>query len=110
MPEPVVVLSTCESFEDARRIGRHLVERGLAACVNLVPGVNSIYRWEGKIEEAGEVMLVIKSSRKLVSEIQREFRTIHPYNVPELVVLAVAGGSAQYLGWLDENLTHETGS
>jgi len=67
-------------------------------------GTTSIYRWNGKIERADEVTLVIKSNRKLVPEIQRVFGTIHPYEVPEFVVLAIAGGSAPYLAWLDANL------
>jgi periplasmic divalent cation tolerance protein len=104
MSEPVLILSTCESNEDARRIAHHLVERQLAACVNLLPGVASIYRWKGQLEEAHEVLLMIKTTRALVQDIQREFRSIHPYETPELVVLGIAGGSAAYLAWLEENL------
>jgi periplasmic divalent cation tolerance protein len=104
MSEPVVVLSTCETFDDARRIATHLVELRLAACVNILPGTTSVYRWKDKTECTSEVTLLIKSNRKLVAEIQREFRTIHPYEVPELVVLSIAGGSGPYLAWLEENL------
>ena len=104
MPEPVIVLSACESMDDARRIAHRLVEAELAACVNILPGVASVYRWKGKVEEASEVVLLIKSTRTLVAEIQREFREIHLYEVPELVVLSIAGGSAQYLAWLEENV------
>ena len=104
MSEPVIVLTTCESLDDARRIAHRLIESRLAACVNILPGATSIYRWKGKVEEAGEVVLLIKSNRNLVSEIQHEFRTIHPYEVPELLVIGIAGGSGPYLAWLQENL------
>lgn len=104
MSEPIIAFSTCESFEDARRIATHLVDRQLAACVNILPGVVSIYRWQGKVDQSAEVMLVIKSNRRLVAEIQREFKTLHPYELPELVVLPIAGGSSQYLAWLEGSL------
>lgn len=101
MTDKIVVLSTCETEADARRIAAHLVERRLAACVNIVPGVMSVYRWKGAIESASEWMLVIKSRRDLVASIEAEFATVHPYEVPELVVLPVVDGGRAYLAWLE---------
>ena len=99
-----MVFSSCESEADARRIAAHLVERRLAACVNIVPGLESVYRWKGAVTSAGEFMLIIKSRASLVPAIEQEFKTVHPYEVPELVVLPLAGGGQQYMAWLDAEL------
>jgi periplasmic divalent cation tolerance protein len=86
----------------ARAIARALVERRLAACVNILPGVTSIYRWEGKIEEAAESMLFIKTRRELVAEVTAAVRALHPYAVPEIVAVPLASdrGNAAYLDWV----------
>ena len=104
MTNKIVVLSTCETEADARRIAAHLVERRLAACVNIVGGATSVYRWKGGIETASEFILFIKTKRDLVAKIQEEFVTIHPYQVPELIALPIIDGSPLYLNWLDEAL------
>jgi periplasmic divalent cation tolerance protein len=104
MTDKIVVLSTCETWDDARRIARHLVEARLAACVNIVPQATSIYRWRGGIEEATELLLLIKSSRPLVEALKKELARIHPYEVPELVAVAIVDGSDSYLAWLDGEL------
>ena len=101
--EAVVCLSTCANAEEAEKIARALVEEQIAACVNLVPGVRSIYRWEGKIEDAQEVLLVIKSRKHLVDQMLFRLRQLHSYAVPELVVLDVADGNPDYLTWLADS-------
>ena len=98
--DKIVVLSTCATEADARRIAKHLVKRRLAACVNIMPGVTSVYRWQGAVESAGEWMLVIKSRRDLLPQIEQEFAKVHPYEVPELVALPIEDGGKAYLGWL----------
>lgn len=97
----VVVLCTFPDVEKARAIAAELVERRLAACVNLLPGVESIYRWEGKVERAGEVLAVIKTTR--YPELETALKELHPYEVPEILALPVAAGLAGYLKWLGES-------
>ena len=109
MTDNLLILSTCGTEADAQRIATRLVELRLAACVNIVPGATSVYRWRGAIEKASEFMLVIKSRRDLVSKIEEEFRMIHPYEVPELIAVPVAGGSKAYLAWIGNELEGEAG-
>jgi periplasmic divalent cation tolerance protein len=99
-----IVLSTASSQEQAERIARHLVEHHLAACVNLVPGVQSIYRWQEKVESEREVLLIIKTSSTRLREVETAITALHSYEVPEFLVLPVAGGSEAYLGWLNASL------
>lgn len=98
---PLVCLATCPDADTARRIARALVEARLAACVNLLPGVHSIYRWEGKVCSGDEVMLVIKTSQARLEALTERFRDLHPFDVPELVALPIEGGLAAYLDWID---------
>ena len=100
--EALVVLVTAGSTEEAERIARALVEERLAACVNLVPGIRSIYRWEGKIADDGEILLVAKTRRDSFAALERRVRELHSYEVPEVLALAVTDGSAPYLDWLAE--------
>ncbi len=86
--------------EEAPGLARRLVEERLAACVNLLPPVDSIYRWEGRVEEGRERLLVIKTTRARVGELRSRVETLHPYEVPEFVVVPVEGGSDAYLGWV----------
>jgi periplasmic divalent cation tolerance protein len=100
----VVALSTVGTAEDAERIARTLVERRLAACVSVAPGVLSVYRWEGKITTDEERLLVIKTRRERVKDLTAALVAIHPYQVPELLVLPVEEGHAPYLAWIDASL------
>jgi periplasmic divalent cation tolerance protein len=100
MPFARIVLSTASSREEAGRISRTLVERRLAACVNLIPGLTSVYRWQEAIEEAEEVLLLIKTSAERLPELEAVLRELHSYDIPEFVVLAVESGSRAYLDWL----------
>jgi periplasmic divalent cation tolerance protein len=98
----VIVLTTVPEELDARTLAMTLVEERLAACVNILPTMTSIYRWEGKVEEGSEQQLVIKTSPERVDRLRERLGELHPYDVPEFLVLAVADGSASYLAWLAE--------
>ncbi len=104
MTDKIVVLSTCSSEDEARRIAAELVEKQLAACVNLVPQIRSIYRWKGAVEDSAEVLMVIKSNRKLFEKIREEIARQHSYEVPEVIALPVVDGAASYLEWMDAEL------
>jgi periplasmic divalent cation tolerance protein len=105
MTDKIVVLTTCDSAEQAAQIARRLVEQRLAACVNILSGVRSVYRWKEKIEDAPELVLMIKSRRDLFAALRAEIEKIHSYEVPEIVALPVVDGSRAYLGWLDRELS-----
>lgn len=102
--DKIVVFSTCDSEEQAERIARALVEQRLAACVNIVPGARSIYRWKGQIEDAAEWLLIIKSRRDLMEQLRAAIGKIHSYEVPELLAVPVVDGSESYLAWVDREL------
>jgi len=96
----LVVLITCPNQEVGETIGHALVEERLAACVNVIPGLRSIYRWEGKICRDPEVLLLIKTRRARLAALTRRVKTLHPYSVPEVIALPLAGGSSPYLAWV----------
>jgi periplasmic divalent cation tolerance protein len=98
-----VVLVTCGSIAEARKLGRAVVEKRLAACANIVAGVESIYRWKEKVERAREVLVMMKTSATRLRELEREVKRIHSYDVPEFIVLSIAAGSKEYLKWIGEN-------
>jgi periplasmic divalent cation tolerance protein len=102
--ERVVVLSCVGSAEDAARIARALVERRLAACVNVVPGVRSFYRWKGAVEEDEERLLVIKTRRDRFEPLREALLALHPYELPEAILLPIEAGHDPYLAWLDESV------
>jgi periplasmic divalent cation tolerance protein len=104
MTTAVVVLVTAPSADSAAEIARALVEEGLAACGNVIPGIRSIYRWEGEIHDDAEAMLVLKTERRLVPALKARLQELHPYQVPELLVLPVEDGLAPYLEWLSASL------
>jgi periplasmic divalent cation tolerance protein len=99
-----IVLSTCPDRDQAERIADRLLEQRLAACINILPGVQSFYRWQGSIESASEVLLLIKTRSALISEVQATIASLHSYDVPEFLVLSVSGGSEGYLAWLEASL------
>jgi len=99
-----IVLVTCGSTAEARRIARSVVEKRLAACVNVFPGrVESVYRWKGKVETARERLVLIKTTAGRLARLEREVKRLHSYEVPEFVVLPVESGSREYLAWVVEN-------
>jgi periplasmic divalent cation tolerance protein len=95
-----VVLMTAPDAEVGARLARALVEERLAACVNVVPGVRSIYRWEGRIHDDAEVLLIAKTRADRCDELAARVRALHPYALPEVLPLASAGGSVEYLAWV----------
>jgi len=99
-----IVLCTCADREQAERIARRLVELHLAACINILPGVQSIYRWQGTVESAAEFLLLIKTSAAHSNEVQSTITSLHSYEVPEFLVLPISGGSESYLAWLRTSL------
>jgi len=105
MTDKKIVLTTCGNDADASRIARALIERRLAACVNILPGVRSLYHWQGKVEEDAELLLVIKTTEAALEPLKTAVAEVHPYDVPELVVLAIEGGAASYLNWIAENVS-----
>ena len=101
MEEIVMVLSTFPSIEKARQIGTLLVEKQLAACVNLVPGVESIYRWQGKIETSAEVLAIFKTTAARQPELSEALAALHPYEVPEILALELSAISETYAKWVE---------
>jgi periplasmic divalent cation tolerance protein len=104
MTDKILVLTTASSRDEARKIGRVLVERLLAACVNIVPQVGSIYRWEGEVEEAEEWLLVVKTTRAAFERVRDAINELHSYDVPECIAISIESGSLPYLAWLGESV------
>lgn len=97
--KPRLALTTLATVEEAEGLARRLVESGLAACVNLVPGVRSYYHWEGKLQQDGEVLLIIKTSQEKWDELQAVFQEHHPYDCPELLLLSPEEVESRYQAW-----------
>ena len=104
MTNNIVVLSTCGSAEEAERIARQLLEARLAACVNVIMQVRSFYWWQGKVENSGEYLLVIKTSRELFEKLRTVLEAAHSYELPEVLALPILDGSPNYLLWLEGEL------
>ncbi|MHB8412967.1 MAG: divalent-cation tolerance protein CutA [Candidatus Acidiferrales bacterium] len=105
MTDKIVVMVTCGSRAEARKIARAVVEARLGACANVMASpVQSIYRWKGKVETAREVLVLMKSTRKRFSALEREIRRMHSYETPEIIALPIAGGSKAYLRWIEESV------
>ncbi len=103
MSDPIVVLVTCGSEEEAVKIANALVETCLAACVNLMAPIRSIYRWEGKIWDEKEWLLIIKTRRDRFEALEKKVKSLHSYSVPEILSLSITDGSSAYLKWIREN-------
>ena len=100
--KPVLIYSTFPSAAEAERVGGALVDRGLAACVNIYPGMTAIYVWEGKRQRETETALIIKTRAALASQVVAEARKLHPYSNPALLILPIEGGSEDFLRWIAE--------
>ena len=100
-----IVLVTCGSMAEARQIAKTVVEKKLAACANILPGgVESVYRWKGKVERAREVFMIMKTTAQRLEELEREVKRMHTYDVPEFIVLPVVEGSRKYLDWVRDSV------
>jgi len=104
MSEQVVVFITTGSPQEAERIAEALVAEMLAACVNILPGVTSIYRWEGEVHRDDECLLVVKSRQDVLDELVRRVQSLHSYEVPEVIALPLVGGNEAYLSWIDREV------
>jgi periplasmic divalent cation tolerance protein len=107
MTDKRIVLTTVGSENEARKIARHLVEHKLAACVNIVPHVESVYRWQDKVESASEWLLMIKTTAEGFASVRDAIRALHSYELPECVAVAVEDGSSEYLEWLADSVKSE---
>lgn len=103
-PSYGIVLSTCPDEETAQRLASRLVEHNLAACVNVLPGIRSFYRWQGRVESDPELLLLAKTSRERYPAVEEAIRAAHPYELPEVIFVPIAAGLAGYLEWLGESL------
>jgi periplasmic divalent cation tolerance protein len=103
MSDPIVALVTCGSEEEALKIANALVDDHLAACVNLVAPIRSIYRWEGKIWDEKEWLLIIKTQKHRFEALGKKVKSLHSYSVPEIISLPITEGSSAYLNWIKEN-------
>ncbi len=99
-----VVLCTCPDQQTAENLARHIVQQQLAACVNIVPGLTSVYRWEGQIESASECLLLIKTDQQLYPQLEECLLKQHPYALPEISALPITQGAPAYLHWLAASL------
>ncbi|MEJ2738211.1 MAG: divalent-cation tolerance protein CutA [Anaerolineae bacterium] len=104
MSEPIVVLITTSSQVEADRIANALVAEMMAACVNVIPGVTSVYRWQGDVQRAQEWLLVAKSRSDVLDDLIRRVKALHSYDVPEIIALPLAGGYDAYLSWIDNEV------
>ena len=100
MEQPVLVYTTYPSLVEAERAGRNLVESGLAACVNILPGMVSIYRWQGQIERADEVVMIVKTQPALTGKVAEAVRAGHPYKVPAILFVETSGGGKSFVDWI----------
>jgi periplasmic divalent cation tolerance protein len=107
MTDKQIVFCTAGAEEEARKIARTLIERRLAACVNIVPQIESIYHWQGKVEESREWLLLIKTSVALFPAVCKAIRESHSYELPECIAVNIADGSLEYLQWLEKSVREE---
>src|SRR5436305_3753027 len=107
MSEARIVLTTAGSADEARKIAGALVERRLAACVNIVPQIESVYRWQGKVERATEWLMIIKTQAGAFERVQDAIRELHSYDLPECVMLGIDAGSDAYLEWIADNVSQD---
>jgi periplasmic divalent cation tolerance protein len=104
MTDKRIVLTTAGSAEEAQKIARHIVEQRLAACVNIVPKIESVYRWQGKVESSAEWLLLIKTTVEKFPNVRIAIRELHSYDLPECIAIAVEDGSEEYLDWIADSV------
>jgi len=104
MTDKRIVLTTCGSLEEARKIAHAFIEQHLAACVNIVPQIESVYRWQGKVETAAEWLLVIKTTVGMFTRLRDALHELHSYETPECIAIGIEDGGAAYLEWIGESV------
>ena len=104
MTDKVVVLVTCANAEEAGKIATAIVEQRLAACANIVSGIRSVYRWEGKIQDDQEALLIIKTTRERFAALRDAIEKLHGYSVPEIIALPIVEGAERYLNWIQDSV------
>lgn len=104
MTDGIVVLCTCADRSKAERIATSLVEERLCACVNILPGIESLYRWEGKLERSSEILLFIKTTQQRFEDLRTRLAELHSYDTPEIIALPITAGAESYLRWIHEQL------
>ncbi|MBT3479229.1 MAG: divalent-cation tolerance protein CutA [Candidatus Marinimicrobia bacterium] len=102
--KPVIIYSTTSSREEAQKIGSYLVGNKLAACVNIIPNIESIYEWENKICRESEFLLMIKTDAKFKDDIEKVIDELHSYDIPEMIIVSIEDGSSKYMNWMNQNL------
>jgi periplasmic divalent cation tolerance protein len=108
--DPIVVFLTAPSGEEATRLADLLMNAHLAACVQILPEMESVYRWQGQIERQAEILLIVKTAAGKFAELEREVRALHSYETPEIVAVPIVAGSQPYLDWLSESLKPQLGT
>jgi periplasmic divalent cation tolerance protein len=103
-PSARIVVTTTADPEEAARLGRRLIEERLAACATLIPAVQSLYRWQGRVESSTETLLVLKTGPEQLAALEARLRKLHSYQIPEFLVLTIDSASQSYLDWLQESL------
>jgi periplasmic divalent cation tolerance protein len=104
----IVILITASSKKEAQRIARVLLEDKLAACVNIIDKIDSLFWWQGKTDESEETLLIIKTKKALIPRLIKKVKSLHSYKVPEIIALPIVSGEKKYLRWLDESLRKST--
>jgi periplasmic divalent cation tolerance protein len=105
MPTPyLIIFCTVPDSTTAKKIARILVKEKLAACCNILEGLNSIYSWENKIQDEAELLLIIKSRKELFPELEQQIKKLHPYVVPEIIAMPIINGNQEYLKWMEKNV------
>ncbi len=100
----IIVLCTCPDEDNANHLAHILVESGVAACCNIIAGLQSVFRWQQEIQNSSEALLLIKSTRQAYNQLEHTLKAHHPYELPEIIAVPVIGGSLEYLGWINENV------
>ena len=104
MNDPIIILTTVSSKKEAELIGSKLIDKELAACVNIIPNIKSIYPWEGKINKDSEYLLIIKTVKRAEEDVFENIRKLHSYNTPEMISIPITGGEKSYLNWLSKSV------
>ena len=100
MDDYIIVFNTCDSAENAASIAEMLVSKNLAACVNMVNNIESVYQWQGKIEQNKEILLIIKTRQSLFAQVQNAIQEMHDYELPEIIAVPICSGEQNYLNWI----------